>query len=555
MPTERRIARDRAGADVCERGLIMVTRTKINLISKVALVLVTAFLCALVPLGLQNSGQVQRSQALAEAEEPYTGADTFLDLCSRFADIKASQLVSTVGEIVTITTGRPVSFDGGLSPRATLAGNLGSLLDAADYPAWDTLSEADKQAWGSQGNYESAKFNSLMRGFGLGDSLDDFKGTPGGSFTFGDEAKKRLKQIGRIGALWAGGASAKIGELQALIEDSTAIDGWFVPGESGSSISFDGNEIVGWPTSVPKNLDIGYGSECWVYKSNGAVETDYAKYPSVTSRDVFWLIFGNTSTSAITPCHMYRFDANAFQAKIATSSENTSMSDAQLTSVTGYEPYYYFRTSQFFNRGWNTSMPYNVVSSMPSEGDVKKALAIMIGEGLAPESSSALIPDYPTEPVDPDERVYMPNDGIGTEENSYNYYFEAPDVPRPDNPYNPDGQTGGNQWAEDTTANVIPLAQLPFDKLFPFCLLYDVPLLFEKLLGANSGGLSAQARANYKQIPLPFDLPGDQDDVEFVFDLQPVEDLLLLVRPVVDVLLLAVLLASIIAFYKSIITG
>lgn len=171
-------------------------------------------------------------------------------------------------------------------------------------------------------------------------------------------------------------------------------------------------------------------------------------------------------------------------------------------------------------------------------------------------------------------------EGIGTEnlgpDTTYDEITGEPTttppepVTRPENPFNPPVTEGGEgigsdtpEWREETTANMQPLLELPLEQLFPFCVVYDLRLLWQKFssmyMVAGEGGeneLSTQASNRYEVIHVPFDLSMlGVGDMSFDIDLEPVATLLRMTSFYVYLLLMFSIVMSVIDFWTGILTG
>lgn len=542
----------------------MTTRAKKNLISKIAAVLVVGFVMALVPLGLQNSGQVQRSQAWAEVEPQSNWGVALLNQYAQVAGVEPSDFVVDVVMLETSATGVQLCKDVAATNQTlkygnSLANNLSMIIDTVDYPVWSSLTAEQRARWDDdETNYNAAKFNELMLGFGMGDVntafYEGFNGDTGHKIDLTDELRRKVEQIGRIGSLWANGVGSQISSIASLITDREAIESFPVVAGSSDSIRFDGSEASGWPSSLPNVLDVGYGSQNLVYNANGNLYT----FRWETSRSVFWLVMRYTNGAMKQFC----FDTEPFSQYMINNSTGLAVGSGTNSGqvvLSGYDMYYQVTGLTSPGQGWNSSMPRNILSVNPSDNDLKLAGAIMLSLGLAPASGEPdKMTDYPEDGPSGNVYVYVPVDGISGD-TTYGNITQQPTYPRPDNPYNPDNQTGGNQWAGETAANVLPLAQLPFDKLFPFCLLYDLPLLLHKIMDVSytdsGGGLRAQSVPDYEKIVLDIPQPGGLETWHLEIDLTWLKDLLTLVRPALQVLLLVGFLWGSISFWKAVITG
>lgn len=500
---------------------------------------------ALAPLNanVDNSGivSVQRCEAYADAE-PNANAYDFLVTLASAMDMTVNETIATVTGITAGATGMVIANDDGVSFHGQ--NNLDHLADAADYPSWESLDQTQQQGWVSKDNYDSAKFNSLMDAYGLGDARDRFYANSG-SFDFDDTENQRIDRLGRIGNLWMNKIGVAAGDLKETILDLQSISKYF-PSQGGTSDKvFDGTNVEGWPVELPSQVAYAYPTtECGITYNGG---TWYGLYDcSVACYSVLW-VNGTTVRWDMFSTEPFTVQYGIKPSRYLASSYQGTYDD---------KPVYYYTASISLRRleGSDTN-PINEVNGTAINIDTSKRInymgAILYGEsGGSSAGEAPTVPDYPEEIPD-DEDVYYPTEGI-TPETTWPVYIE---VQRPDNIYNPDDKTQGEEWKQETKQNVLPLQNIRFDKLFPFCLMTDVKDLTEKIEDTITPG----QQSNYLKIKVPMayasDGQGQSVSEEIELDGTPVRDLLVMVRPFNQVLLLFLMVFSLVMFWKSILTG
>lgn len=480
----------------------------------------------------------------AHAEEEDSIDVRFIEQMANAAGMTPGDFVVTVATAAGYESGIPL-FSKTAKFSQSLVDSLGNLVDAADYPEWDTLTSDQQAVYGSKKNYDARKFNSLMSAVGYGDTYDGFVASGGGSLDLGGDIPNKLGQIGRIGALWMSGAAVLFGQLAEIVNGDT-VSSW-VPQVEGGLI--DGSGIDGWPQGVPQNL---------LY------------YDTLTYKisSYYYTLTSNTGVVKIIPFNTHAFLCSTSEFRYGTSSNRngyvpvTSFGfGSSYQEINGKSVYVsYVNIGNSGTPSYEGVTSNGVVPSYLSNVSNRFSLAYLILYGGAESGNVEKIEGYPEEEPSDDTPTYFPAGG-NSANTTWPQITTPPGgtvAPAPQNPYNPGNQTGGNQWANETTQNTIPLLNLPFDRLFPFCLLYDVPLLLGKILDVSgAGSVSAQAVNRYNVITLripALDYVGLPSQ-EIELDLQPLEEIITTVRPMYQILLLVLLLYEMIAFFKAIITG
>lgn len=170
-----------------------------------------------------------------------------------------------------------------------------------------------------------------------------------------------------------------------------------------------------------------------------------------------------------------------------------------------------------------------------------------------------IIIQYPDDGIEPDTPwTDIVRDVPNNELPGYDDPFPPiPDDPRPPavEPTPDDGwrYTDWNPndgWKDPVGEGIGQALNLQLDRLFPFCLVSDIGLLFEKLqdLGMSGGA------GEYNTITVPV-LWNSGDSADMQVDLTWLHDLLFMIRPFNLIALVALLFAVTLAFWKSIMTG
>ena len=488
---------------------------------------------------------VKQNTCYAESLDEY---NSFIEEMAEQAGMTPADYIAAVTGINNIATGVNFVKQGGLigyarEGGATMASNLQSLVDAADYPDWTTLTNEQREDWGTRDAYEASKFNSLMDAFGLGSARDRYyTGSGGGNFEWQQDEIDKLQTIGRIGGNWARGAANTFGSVTGLISDKGALANWL----GNQSCEYDATNDSVWPTGVQRVIPYYVGSVVSYTNSN----TPSGRYFK-TSSPVHFLI--TTHDSGYNVYSIRMLSKSPFTYNWKDGSEPTNLNtQCNTTTFSGYT-FYYAEPGSSLGSNWSTSYP--VVDGLPSLTRDQWNLiytSILFGD-VKMESN---ITDYPQQTINNNLNVYFPENGATRSDDWADYTTEPENPPspqpsdeRPTNDYNPDNQTGGSQWQDDTTANVIPLMGIQFDKLFPFCLLFDISTLFDKVEANFSGDGDA-----YNTIEVPFEWD-DNSDEELELDLTWLHDLALIIRPFFQILLAVSLLFVTIWFWQSILTG
>lgn len=482
-----------------------------------------------------------------------TSAYGFLESAAAAAGLSTGDFVATVAGTVLTAKGMSIANDAGVKLGSSGVENLENLIEAADYPDYYDLSINDQQAWGTKQNYDAAKFNSLLSAFGMGDDVGRYYTSGGNNFEFSDDVLDTLQRFGRIGNNWITGIGNIVGDIVSLITNSESIDDYFIVSESDS---YDAENISDWPSGVPRNGKYAITNFATInvtYKSSS--RTPYRT--NLASEPVYCIAYETkTSNSGNQWVSLDFFSKEPFQYATSyfSNSLQTVNTNANYRMFNGHDIYFVSNgntTGTTSGSVISSTVPVNYFDRGQLTGDMFLVIydAILYGDILVADSQEK-IPEYPIEPVPSDERVYIPSDGVNNT-NTWNTYLTPSTINRPTNNYNPGKETETPEWKDETTANVIPLFDVHFDKLFPFCLLFDIRDLFEKVKRVTDGESQS---GNYQQVTIPLKA-GSFIDETIVLDLSPVYNLLVMVRPFVQILLAAGLLFVTVRFWQGILTG
>ena len=525
-----------------------------------------AIICSLVPCSFVidgNSFDVARSQAIANPAV-VSGASEFLSAAAAGAGLSESEFVASVVGAASAGTGLSLANSYGIRMGNSLSDNLRALIDAADYPDYDTLDNSTKEAWGSREYYETAKFNSLCDAFGLGDARQRFYTSGGSNVDFTSEELGILGHIGALGETWKNRGANAIESIRDLLTQSELIPEYF----GANAGTFDGSQFSEWPTSIPSVVTLGRGTG---FRTNSKVDGRF--YAGMyTDRDVLYFITCTTSGTKYVDLTLSTFDKQSFM--YATSlSENrptniSSTSGSTNSTVNGETVTFSYALTRQGGQwtDYSGNMPVNVLSSTPSMSDIYQAEAIILYGGTNPTWGVEQMEYYPEDEQDiPDtQEIYYPE--VINNVTNWNNFITEPEQPptpvqRPDNPYNPDNQSGTQEWRDETTENLQPLLNIHVEQLFPFCLYWDMKELWSKVVAITgmevsengNGMLHVQSVEDYNHVVIPI-VAGDIDE-EISFNLEPLHDIGVMVRPFALVTLIIIELTSVLWFWKGILTG
>lgn len=496
-----------------------------------------------------------------EPPAPTRNYYTYVSEMSQESGLTGGDFVATTIAGLSAATGLNLTQSPGIRLVGnTIGENLSYLADAADYPDWDTLDSATQQNYGSKQNYDSAKYVSLMSAFGLEDGYQRYA-SGGGTFEFETDEKRQLERIGRIGSNWLGNIGNTIGSIRDLLVPNTdEILYKYLYGTSSGTDNgqeFKGEKPDDWQESYfvyYKLTDVG-----WVNYLYGNNQVSY--YQKVQSLGDVYLIMNRRGQDSFS--NFYMFSKAPFNYGYTSGrdveAEPTLNRSAILDQTVQDRPLYYG------NINVTVSNPLVGATQTISHYDGAKILdierEILYGENSGGGSAGTGelepdIPDYPTEEIPDTTVIYYPTEGVSPTTTWNNYIT----VQRPENPFNPDDQTSTPEWKQETKQNIQGLQGVHFEKLFPFCLYYDLDKFWKKvqtICGISTdenGQLNTQDNNNYNEVNLRMYVPNVMDEV-WTFNLEPLRDLLLITKPFVLVFLICLEIVSMIMLWKGILTG
>lgn len=499
---------------------------------------------------------------LPEPPRPSGPALTYLDMLANQAQLDTSQFVATTICAMSASTGMVMAANPGIKMfDGNLYDNLDALVDAADYPAWDTLTYEEQMQYGNKQDYDATKYLSLMDAFDLGSGYtryQDSLSSGGSDFSFNEGETSVLQKLGRIGSNWAKGIGNTFESVKdCLAPDYDEIMFEFLYGKSSgesAELQYKGEGIDGWT-----------GGTIYYKLTNIAWRKHYAggDWYNITRSisDVYFILAVDANNSKVVDVFLFSLAPFSYGSAGTANPESNITLNRNATEVTRVEgkPYYYGNTtfaivdgtSPTFSQTVNPSSAYITYECMAN---------ILYGGGSSGGDSGELVPDIPDYPandeVPANQTVYYPPDGISPQ-TTWNQYIT---VQRPENPFNPDNETSTPEWKQETKQNIQGLQGVHFEKLFPFCLYYDLDKFWKKvqrICGISTdenGQLTTQDNNSYNEINLRMYVPNVMDEV-WTFNLEPLRDLLLITKPFMLVFLICVEIVSMIMLWKGILTG
>lgn len=512
---------------------------------------------ALSPLSanIDNSGNVsvQRCEAYADVTPTEFGYQ-FLEAVAGEAGLSVNDTVATITGITASSTGLVIANTTGIVFGTSGNRALENLAEAADYPDWSTLTAEQQTSWVTKENYDASKFNALLDAYGLDQDRDRFYSTGGQNFEFSQNAIDNIKRLGRIGNNWGSNIGVAFSDLVDAITNRNKIISWF-PVSDSNNLVFDASSVENWPSGLPTRVNYAIGADPYgCYFQDGARIYSF-KDMSSPVYGVLWI--ERNPGSPNTTIRLDAFSKSPFTLRsgwIEVGSNNSSYSEQQSNE-------YIYKGQTYHYVSKNNSLGYYIGSfgleaneiSNPASISYSYMYHILYSEtqsgGASPEVEE--LPEYPEQEIPESTIIYYPSEGVNPTVD-WPKYIEPQ---RPKSEYNPDDQTGTQEWKQETKQNVIPLQNIRFDKLFPFCLMTDVQDMTEKIEQTITPG----QQSDYLKIKIPMAYASDgqggyeSEDVEL--DGTPLRDLLVMVRPFNQILLLFIMVFSLVMFWKSILTG
>lgn len=342
---------------------------------------------------------IEKNEAHAVAPV-FAGASAFLaEMATAAGFASAGDFVATIAGVTAVGTGMNIATGAGINYGNTAADNLEALIDAADYPAWDTLSSSEQTAWGSRENYDSSKFNSLMTAFGFGDAYGRYQNGWGqggnGEFSFTGTEQTTLDKIKSIGDNWANGIGNTIDDIRSgnWISSNDVI-GWY-PATAGT---YDGSSDSNWPSNWPNTVRFIESQTANYVDSQGRSKT------YITNVPVRMLSTYNSSTGSYIG---YLISNSTFTYKLSTSSS------WQTPNYNSGNNYYIFN----WTSSSNTNLPITTISSSSNGNYVLGKIA----NGTVDLEEPQEILDYPATDIENGDLnqtvIYFPASGIDSSTN------------------------------------------------------------------------------------------------------------------------------------------
>lgn len=324
-------------------------------------------------------------------------AIAFLDALAGVAGMEPSELVATMTGIATVATGGNLIGNASMTMAATLNDNLAALIDAADYPAWNTLTPEEQNIYGTFEEYNASKFNSLMDAFGLGDARDEFYTSSGGNIEWQNDWVDRAEQIGRIGSNWANNGANALSDVMNTVSEPSIVYNFM--GIENSAI-VDGTRYDDWPTDVPTSVYVNRANNMTLtYETNG--NTRYTKVQA--SNNVYFIVFIRKYSNTQIQYTVTMFDKAPFNygssINVSVLPGNINMgSIARIYSYNG--EYYYFANIQSTQAGVYETVTSNIQlnfgDSIYSESNLNTiARLLLFSDEINGLGTVTKIPDYP----------------------------------------------------------------------------------------------------------------------------------------------------------------
>lgn len=385
-----------------------------------------------------KSIEIQPNQAHAVLPIGAAAAAFLADIAAA-SGLTVSELVTTVVGMTAVSTGMGIAREAGINYGNAASVNLGNLIDAADYPAWDTLSAEKQESWGSKENYDSAKFNSLLDAFDLGDARDRFYSSDGGNVDYTTDELTRLEQLGSIGQNWIKNGSNTV---QSILDSMNPQYSAVIQGFIGHSTykKIIGSDFQDWPSNAPSELYINVGNYFLV--KSGPNGNRYRYLQTQSSGDVYYVLLYTASGNQYQTITMFSKSGFSF----GSNSKNFDVGeDVVLTPVTpntqareySYNGNTYYRDGITSNGGSyyfaESTMQGNVITSSDTSWLTDVIPLILFSKG-ATSGLGAVEPDIVGYPEDiltqGDTNIYFPSTGIvpGTNWQDYETQPETPPI-------------------------------------------------------------------------------------------------------------------------------
>lgn len=369
-----------------------------------------------------SNGKADIERSVSMASPVVVPGAAFLEEMAAACGLTSSQFIATIAGVTAASSGMAIGTETGIRLGASLSNNLNNLIEAADYPAYESLAEEDKLSWGSKENYDSAKFNSLMEAFDLGDDRDRFYSSGGANFEFSENAQERLEQLGRIGTNWVAGAGNAVQDIMdSLQPEYMQVFERYYGVTSFKEINKE--DFDTWPSNAPNSLYVSSGSYFY-YEGVGEQRRNY--YQRASSNDVIWIpCFDDAKVFT----YAYSKDGFMYGQNQKYINEANPVEPPQLTPVTlnltsssveslGKQFYGVEYSTTFQNnlQITNNNMPINTYPGVSSINMRMIAAQILFGEDLGIGALPVDVEGYPENIEDLGEQqpIYYPSEGIYT---------------------------------------------------------------------------------------------------------------------------------------------
>lgn len=519
---------------------------------------IAAVVLALVPLSVGVSPAalpyVQMSEA--KALTAYNAnAYAFLQKCAEAAGLSINDYMLTCGIVIAGSTGLNI-IDGDVSYGADQATQgLTKLVSTAEWPSWDDLTDEQQQSYGTSDVYTAHQFNALAGCFGLSDSRDVYYSSGGGDID--GDASTIASRIGELGEKWSTGAILQASDVYSVLTNPNNLVN--KSGYNNFGLRLTKTVTVDSASYRFMRANPGLSGYMGSYPINGQSWFNYKTDVKIDSSTYQWVFVGVWTSPLrqieITSGYGLRnYDnknsSNQWQGLTVAGKMEDHASSGN-TYRGQYDP-----EKDWLNEDWGGGWVVNGTDLDTDEFNYEQQLPDTptglygkdgIDDSKEPEGIGTkrlypgiTYPDITGTPRDGDDPPYVPPTPSERPENPYN----PPDAEKPQY------QSGTPEWKQETTENVTPLININFDKLFPFSMLYDVPMLFDKVQSVTGSDISGGV---YNSVSIPVPIGRESEDMRL--DLTLVHDFLGMTKPFFQILLVALLLFALIEFWRGILTG
>lgn len=356
----------------------------------------------MVPIGIQDGEmKVNKAQALPNS----TGKEfDFLEEIARAAGLTTGTSVATVSGVLGAGLGFVASKGLSIDIDGNGVNNLAALVDAADYPDWDTLTTEEKEIWDNdRTEYDAQKFNSLMAAFGLESAHQRY--ITADNFEWTNEEQTILQKLKNVGDNWvnrAGNSITNINEL--LTSDATNVVAQY---QGLNTNVINGTDIVDWPDDLPDYVYTTLTNRVTIEYSN-------TKYIYATNIEVYAIVNRGSSNFGI-----ILFSKYPFKYGYSSRSNGYWPSEPNLNSD-GAER---IKNENVFYSAWSTTgtggaseirtnAPLNYLTN-DQMNSLYSNIGLVFGQSSVTEQYEPDLPGYPDDvSQEPNQIVYYPVQGI-----------------------------------------------------------------------------------------------------------------------------------------------